>query len=324
MGLLLASVAMALLLWMHVRSEAALKVPRPKSLALRYTGLDESKFVMKNAPEKVAVQIEGTIEQLEQYDTIKPQFLVATVDLSDAKPESSAYRVQLPRNAAIERTGVTMRVLTEEVAVIVEEVVQREMEITLDPYNAPAGLVFSSAETRPDKVTLRGPLGDLAKVDKVRARVDLSRAIGLGVRVTLEAIDRSQIPVDAVRCIPNEATVYPRLDKVAPTKNVLVSIVFASGTRPAPGFQLTDFFVSPPTVPVSGEMNLLASLKSLTTEQIRLDGLKESTTLRVRLVQPSGLRIDRTRTSVDVRLRIEPIPAVPNPAVNPPTTGGTP
>jgi YbbR domain-containing protein len=324
MGLLLASVGMALLLWMHVRSEAALKVPRPKSLALRYTGLDESKFVMKNAPEKVAVQIEGTIEQLEQYDTIKPQFLVATVDLSDAKPESSAYRVQLPRNAAIERTGVTMRLLTEEVAVIVEEVVQREMEITLDPYNAPAGLVFSSAETRPDKVTLRGPLGDLAKVDKVRARVDLSRAIGLGVRVTLEAIDRSQIPVEAVRCIPDEATVYPRLDKVAPTKNVLVSIVFASGTRPAPGFQLTDFSVSPPTVPVSGEMNLLASLKSLTTEQIRLDGLKESTTLRVRLVQPTGLRIDRSRTSVDVRLRIEPIPAVPNPAVNPPTTGGTP
>lgn len=322
MGLLLASVAIALLLWMHVRSEAALKVTRPKNLALRYTGLDESKFIVKNAPERVAVQVEGTIEELEQFDAVKPQFLVATVDLSDARPESSAYRVVLPRNSAIERTGVSLRLLTEEVAVIVEEVVEREMEVTLDPYNAPAGLMFSSAETRPDKIILRGPLGDLAKVDKVRARLDLSRAIGRGVRVTLEAIDRSERPVDSVRCIPSEATAYPQLAKVAPTKNVLVSVLFANGTRPAPGYQLTDFSVNPTAMPISGEMNLLASLKALATEPVRLDGLKESTTLRVRVMVPNGLRLDRGRTSVDVRLRIVPITAVGNPVVDPPSSGG--
>lgn len=321
-GLFLASVAMALLLWMHVRSEAALSDKQTKELALRYTGLDESRFIVKNAPEKIAVQVEGTIEELEQFDLVKPQYLVATVDLSDAKPESSAYRVALPRNAAIERTGVTLRLLTEEVAVIVEEVVQREMEVTLDPYNSPAGLMFSSAETRPDKIILRGPLGDLAKVDKVRARVDLSRAIGRGIQVSLEAIDRSERRVESVLCIPSEVTVYPELAKVAPTKNVLVSVTFAAGTRPAPGFMVTDVTCSPATVPVSGEMNQLASLKSLATEAIRLDNLNQPTTMRVRLILPSGVTLDRKPASVDVRVRIEPIPSVSNPAVNPPVTGG--
>ncbi len=320
-GLGLASVIVALMLWMHVRSEAALNLTRKVDFTLRYTGLDEEKFVVKNIPKTVAAQVEGTAEELDRFSTVKGSSLIATVDLSEARTELSNYRVRLPKNAVIDRTGVRMRLLSDEVAIIVEEVVEREMDVSLDPYNSPPGLMFSSAEVKPEKVRLRGPLGDLTKVEQVRARLDLSRAIAGGVPVTLEILDRNERPIDAVRCIPNEVTIYPQLAKVAPTKNTLVSVLFAFGTRPAVGFRLTDYQVSPPTIAVRGEMNQLASLKSLQTEPIRLDGLTGPTVLRVRVLSPKGLTLEG-RNTVEVRLRIEAIPTVANPTVTPPITGG--
>lgn len=319
-GLALASITVALMLWMHVRSEAALNLTRKVDFTLRYTGLDEEKFVVKSIPKSVAGQVEGTAEELERFSTVKSGSLIATVDLSEARTELSSYRVRLPKNAVIDRTGVSLRLLSDEVAIIVEEVVEREMEVSLDPYNSPPGLMFSSAEIKPEKVRLRGPLGDLAKVEQVRARLDLSRAIGRGIAVSLETIDRNERPLEGVRCIPNEVTVYPQLAKVAPTKNALVSLVFAPGTRPAPGYRLTDYQISPPAIAVRGEMNQLASLKSLPTEPIRLENLKASTVMRVRIIPPRGLILDRN--TVEIRLIIENIPPVDNPVVTPPVTGG--
>ncbi len=329
-GLALASIIVGVSLWMYVRSEAALNVtlqPDAKFM-IRYTGLDEEKFVLKSRPASVLVQVEGTLEELDRFKLVKPASMLATVDLSEARPELSTYRVRLPRNDVIDRTGVTIRLLTDEVAIIVEEVVEREMEISLDPYNSPPGLLFSSAKIEPEKVRLRGPLGDLAKVEQVRARVDLSLAINRRVPVTLEAIDRNDRPVESVRCVPSEATVYPQLAKVAPTKNSLVSVVFASGTRPAPGFRLVDYQINPQTVAVRGEMNQLASLKGLSTEPIRLDKLRGSTVIRVRVVAPKGVTLERA-TTVEVRLRIEPVPIIEGPApttptTTPPVTGGGP
>lgn len=309
--LALASIVMAVMLWVYVRSEAALILTRKVDFSLRYFGLNEDRFVVKSIPKTVAVQVEGTAEELDRFSAVKPASLIATVDLSDAQPELSTYRVRIPRNDVIDRTGVTVRLLSDEVAIIVEEVTEREMDVTLDPYNAPPGLVFASAEIRPQSVRLRGPIGDLAKVDQVRARVDLSRAIGRSVPVTLELIDRNQRPVESVRCLPAEVVVAAQLDKVAPTKSVLVSLRLAAGTRPAPGYRLIDYSLSPTTLTVRGEMNLLASLRSVETEPIQLDGLRAPSVVRARVNLPKGVSADRT--TVEVRLRVEPIPSIESP-----------
>jgi len=331
-GLALASLLVALMLWLHVKSEAALTVTRKVDFTLRYSGLDESKYIVKSIPQRVPVQVEGTAEELERFAALLPNnrvpegsrstSLIATVDLADAKPELSSYRVRLSRNAAIDRTGVTLRLLTDEVAVIIEEVVEREMDVTVDHYNVPPGLMLSSADVKPDRVRLRGPMGDIVKVAQVRALVDVSEAIGRGVTIRVDAMDRNGRVLDTVACLPPEVTVLPQLAKVPPTKTVLVSVRIADRSVPAPGFKVTELTVNPPTIKVSGDLNALASLRSIETTPIKLDGLAGSTVVRARLVVPNGLTADRT--SVEVRLRIEPIPTIANPAVNPPSGGGAP
>lgn len=319
-GLIIASLLVSVLLWLQVRSEAALNTTRKVDIPLRYINLDEERLVVKSLPKTVAAQVEGTAEELERFNSLRAGTVIASVDLADAQPEITSYRIRLPRSDAILRTGVELRAISDDVTIIIEEVAVKESQVTIDPYNAPAGLMFSTAEVNPERVRLRGPLGDLARVDQVRARFDLSQAPGRSAVVPLEVLDKNQRPLESVRAIPPEVTVVAQLAKVAPTKSVLVSVVFAGGSKPAPGYRLVDFEAVPATVSVSGEMNLLTALKALNTEAIRLDGLTESKTVRVRLAAPRGLALDKN--VVDVRLRIEKVPEIVGDP--PPTTGGTP
>lgn len=320
-GLIIASLVVSVLLWLQVRSEAALNTTRKVDIPLRYINLDEERLVVKSLPKAIAVQVEGTAEELERFTSLKPGTVIATVDLIDAQPEVTAYRVRLPRSDAITRTGVELRAIADEATVIIEEVAVKESPVTIDPYNAPTGLMFSTAEVNPERVRLRGPMGDLARVEQVRARFDLSQAPGRSAVVPLEVLDKNGRPLESVRAIPPEVTVVAQLAKVAPTKNVLVSVVFAGGSKPAPGYRLVDFEAIPQTVSVSGEMTALTSLKSLNTEAIRIDGLSETTTLRVRLSAPRGLSL--SKNVIDVKLRFEKIPEIQGdpPAV---TGNGTP
>lgn len=314
-ALIAASLFVSVLLWLQVRSEAALNTTRKVDIPLRYVNLNEELYVVKSMPRSVAAQVEGTAEEIERFISLRPGSVIATVDLSDAKPEVTTYRVRFPRSDAIQRTGADLRALTDDVAVIIEEVAVKEMEVTLDPYNAPAGLMFSTAEMTPERVRLQGPVGDLARVDQVRARFDLAQTPGRSISVALEVLDKNQRLLESVRSIPPEVTVVAQLAKVAPTKSVLVSVVFAGGTRPAPGYRLVDFEAIPAVVNASGEMTLLTTLKSLNTEVVRLDGLTQTTTVKVRLAAPRGVVIDKNQ--VDVRLRIEKIPEISTPTTDP-------
>lgn len=320
-ALIIASLLVSLLLWLQVRSEAALKTSGRVDIPLRYINLDEDRYVVKSLPKTIAAQIEGTAEELERFNSLRSGTVIASVDLADAQPEITTYRVRLPRTDAIQRTGADLRPLSDDVTIIIEEVAIKEAPVTLDPYNAPAGLMFSTAEITPERVRLRGPIGDLARVDQVRARFDLSQAPGRSTVVPLEILDKNQRPLESMRAIPPEVTVVAQLAKVAPTKPVIVSVVFAGGSRPASGYRLVEFEAIPPTVSVSGEMTQLTALKSLNTEAIRLDGLADSTTLRVRLTPPRGLTINVS--VIEVRLKIEKMPAIEG--TPPPTDiGGNP
>lgn len=314
-ALILASLFVSVLLWMQVRSEAALNTTRKVDIPLRYINLNEELYVVKSLPKSIAAEVAGTAEEIERYMSLKPGTVIATVDLADGQPEVTTYRVRLPRSEAVQRTGAELRAVSEDVVVIIEEVAVKEMAVTLDPYNAPAGLMFSTAEMTPEKVRLQGPIGDLNRVDQVRARFDLSQTPGRSMLVALEVLDKNQRLLESVRPIPAEVNVEAQLAKVAPTKSVLVSVVFAGGSRPAPGYRLVDFEAVPPVINASGEMTLLTGLKGLNTEVVRLDGLSGNTTVRVRLAAPRGVVLDRTQ--VDVRLRIEKIPDISTPPVIP-------
>lgn len=336
-ALALASVILAVMLWLHVKSEAALNITTKVHFPLRAVGLNEEQYIVRSIPPDVMVEVEGTDEEQDRFTKLfvaqktpapktgatadRTSTLVASVDLSDARPESSAYRVRLPNNEAVVQTGVKLRLVNEEVPIIIEQVASKDMEVTRDDYNTPPGLALQSAEIKPEKVTMRGPMGDLGRVDQVRARVDLTQAVVRGMTVTLEAIDAKGMIVDTVRLIPSEVTVYPQFSKVPPEKDVLVSAQIAAG-KLAPGFRLTGYDVVPNKVRVRGEINLLASLKSLLTDPVPIDGLNASRSVRVRLRIPRGLAVDSKWNTVEVRLQIEPIPEVATPPVKPPVTNG--
>jgi YbbR domain-containing protein len=323
-GLALASLVLSAFVWLHVQSLQELKVSRTVTLRLVPINLDESRYVIR-IPETVQILANGPLDAHEQLKELlrsaRGTGIVATADLSDARPEMSSYRVRVQGSDQISRLGLELSEVPD-VSVSIQEVLTKVIPIKAIPTNVPDGFAFSEAQIQPPSVTIRGAENDLARVDQVRVLLDLEGYTpGKKVTQTVEVLDAKLKPMTApqISVTPSEVEITPSLAVAPPQRSLFVSVSFAAGTKPAPGYRFTGYSVRPLTIMAKGNSSVLQRVQSVSTEPISLAGLRTRTTKTVRLValKDIGLLTER----VQVTLEIEPIQAVENPApINPAPT----
>lgn len=316
-GLALASLILSTFVWLHVQSLQELKVSRTVTLRLVPINLDESRYVIR-IPESVQIIANGPLDAHEQLKDLlrssRGTGIVATADLSDARPEMSSYRVRVQGTDQISRLGLELSDVPD-VSVSIQEVLTKVIPIKAIPTNVPEGFAFSEAEIRPPSVTIRGAENDLARVDQVRVLLDLEGyAPGQKVTQRVEVLDAKLKPMTApqISVTPGEVEITPSLAVAPPQRSLFVSVNFATGTRPAPGYRFVGYSVRPLTIMAKGNSSVLQRVQSVATEPISLTGLRSRTTRNVRLVAPReiGLLTERVQVTLD----IEPIQPVENPA----------
>jgi YbbR domain-containing protein len=310
------SLVCSIMLWLHVQSQQALKVTRPIEFPLEPLNLN-SKYIIKSYPTKVQVMAEGTVEAHERFKefmkTRVGQTLVATVDLSDAVPEVSNYRVRLPRSEEFSKLDLSLSDPAD-ASIVIQEVLHKRFTVEAIPTNIPDGLIFSQAKVQPSSVEVRGGSSEVARVDRVRALVNLTDyQPGKPVRARVEILDQQGKPIGpGISSEPEVVDVYPALAVAPPERPLIVAVRIAEGSGPAPGYRLVGYSVEPVTVMVRGDQRLLQRLQSIPTEPIQLSGLKGKTVRKVRLVPQTGLQL-MTGDTVRITLDIEPIPPVESP-----------
>lgn len=166
--------------------------------------------------------------------------------------------------------------------------------------SALAGYRYAEAVTKPSKVEVSGRAADVRRVRRVVADVQNTTdrgAIDREVKVTAQ--DEKSRQVEGVTITPDTVRVAIDLERQPTTKTLLLSL--SQQGKPAPGFELYDYALSPSLVTVRGSQD---ALRALSTLSVRIDvtGIAESTTRTVTIDAPPGITIDG---SDQVRVRLE-------------------
>lgn len=309
----LASLLLSLILWFAVQSTQ----PRGAQsilVKLDYQNLSEDLFIT-SIPEEVQVRVEAPEEELRQ---IKPERMLAVVDLKDATVGRENYDVSLsaPRDIPGEKNLIRSRV-----PITIEKLISRAVPVTVETSGlipSDANLTYQASDVDPAMVTVTGPESEVRQVNKVRALLDLTQvtAVNLEQKVPLEVVDSANRPLPNVRPSVLIAEVRPGVSSAPEMKGTIVVPDFTG--QPAFGFRVKEFSVSPNQVMVRGSSETLSRVSTVATKRLSLEGLTQTKIFDAEIDAPRGVVWVNPR-KVRVRVVIEPIEQEGSPPTAPTT-----
>jgi YbbR domain-containing protein len=224
----------------------------------------------------------------------------AEVDLSGVRQTTSEQRV-IARVVGRRDVGVT-EVSPAVVTVVLEPVESVQVPLRPNLVGAPPqGYAVGEVEPSPAQVRVTGAQSLVRLVSSGAVDVNLT-----GLRASIRqqfpivARDARGADVTGVRVEPSTADV--RVNIVQQEVTLTLTVLPTVQGFPADGHSLVAVAPDPPAIAVSGPLELLQAVGSISTEPIDVSGLRADTTRTVRLRLPAGLMA--TRDSVTVRLRV--------------------
>ncbi len=195
-----------------------------------------------------------------------------------------------------------------------ERISERSYRVPLSIVNVPRGSMVVSPLPDSVDVRVRGALTPLRTLDPARleAVIDLADAAPGEKRYPLEPSDINVPPaIEVIGISPGEIRVV--IDTVAEKQLPVTASVVGV---PAEGAQVEDVAVDPKSVHAVGPAQVIASLSTMPTQPVSVDGRPASFTETTTLALPApGVRV-REGQAVSVQVRIRPAPT-PEPTVRP-------
>lgn len=292
----LAAVGLASLLYGGlVLSESAATLP--VSIQIEIVGQPDDTFMLKALPpvDEIRYLSPSGVPAISSTFT-------AEVDVSGVTPGSGPVSLPVVVKSIDQRITV-VDWSPDRVTVQLDELVEREVPVTVNPGTIPDGLGIGTTTVDPSTVIVSGPASVVGTVVAAQA-APVIQASGLSVDqdLALTAIDRLGDPVSPVKLEPDTARVqipvFPNVDSRTITIGPVVT-----GT-PAAGFEVATITADPTAVTVKGDAERLAALDSIETEPVSVSGASKTVEATVGLAPPDGVApIDADTVRVTVTFR---------------------
>ena len=253
-------------------------------------------------PPPVSVTVVGREADVE---SAQPEHFRATVSLRN-RP---AGRHSVPVRVEALEGEVRVRAVQPETAVVIlQETVEREVPIVIEPSNLPPlGFRVETPEVSRETAIVSGLASEVEAVDAVVARLDLGGAtVSVERDVTLEARTASGGTVTAVRVSPRSVQVRVPIEQEVfrRTASILPDVI---GT-PAAGYRVRAVRATPPTVDVLVSVDALDDVVEVPTALIDVSGRELDIIAEVELIFADGVApAGEGETSVRVTVVIEPV-----------------
>ncbi|HET6645472.1 MAG TPA: CdaR family protein [Fimbriimonadales bacterium] len=300
----LAAIAIAILLWQIV-----LRIEQPTS-SLAF----ENVPVAYREPAGGLVATERTTRihvdarvLLPSVARIDKSDISAIVDLSHAKVGRARYPVKVVYTGPAD-VSVELEARPREVEVVVEQWVQRELEV--HPMTTGAWDLYRPGPitVTPPKVRISGPEGRLALATEARVEVNLTNVEpGSSSQAPVQVLTETGKPLE-VTVDPSTVTVRVKAVALPPSKNVLVQPNWLG--NPRFGYEIIGYEITPNQIRIEGPAEALANLLSVQTAGIDIEGIDSDQTRSVTLSLPTGVR--SITASVRVRITIAKRPIEPS------------
>lgn len=225
----------------------------------------------------------------------------ASVDLSNVLPGTT---VSLPVDVqSIDDRIDVISFSPDQVTIQLDELVTREVPVTVDPGTIPEGLAIGETTVKPTTVVVSGPASVVGTVVAARAS-PVIQASGITVNqdLPLTAIDRLGDPVSPVKLEPNTALV--NIPVFSDRRSLVVPVSPVVTGTPAAGFEVAGVTVDPLVVTVEGDAERLAELDKVDTAAVSVSGASTTINATVELDLPDGvspLDIDTVAVTVTFR-----------------------
>jgi YbbR domain-containing protein len=275
----LASVVIAVLIWLYAAGERNAETVRTFEVALEYRNLGTG-LSLSDAPDKVNVQAAGARNILA---TMTPQSLIATVDLRDLGPGRHTLPV-----TSLAPSGVRITTVTPPYAEVqILRLVEKTLPVSLNVEGAfPEGVTLESSDLDPKEVLLRGDEGLLQKIQKVTVVVTPQQMIhgegflDLPVRLPLSG------QTEHLSVMPKNVVLSYVLKRDLPRREVPLRIHLLGEADP--DFLVTSVTVDPASVVLQGPSAQLALIDRIDLMPLDISGIKETAVFSVDLVPPVG------------------------------------
>ncbi len=299
---LLISLALALLLWGWVTTQQDPTITRLfRDQPLLDPQLpDESLIVVELGEVLVRVGVEG------------PRSLVNELTPGDLNPRLDVSEVEGPGEYNLHvvvdvPNAVTVESLApRQVPVVVDRIATRPFDLEVEP-EAVEGTARRIGDIEPEvtQVTVSGPERLVDQIARVVLPVSIGNRSGnFTASFAPVAQDGAGAFVAGVQIQPERVDTAVEVDAQGRSVPVLIQTYGA----PAEGFQVIDRVVNPQTVLLDGPEDVLEDILSVSTEQIGMEGARESVSRRARIVGlPEGVSVvEPADGAVVVVVQIQP------------------
>ena len=226
----------------------------------------------------------------------------AEVDLSNLR-QTNADQVVILRVVGDKKVEV-VEVSPPVVNVILEPETTKIIPVVPNRIGSPPlGYTAPSVDPSPGNVRVTGASSLVQLVESAVADVNLTGVRVASVRqVPLAARDARGAEIRGVRVEPSIADVRVGVLQQEVTQVIPVQAGLQGSV--ADGYNLVGVGVDPPAIAVSGPVEIIQALTSISTEAVDVGGLQKDLLRSARLRLPAG--VQATRDTVNVRLRIVP------------------
>ncbi len=261
-----------------------------------------SNLVIAGEPLPVTLTVVGREADVE---SARPEHFKATVSLRNR----AAGRHSLPVRVEAQEGDVRVRaVQPETVVVILQESVEREVPVVVEPSNLPPlGFRVGTPEVVPEMATVSGIASEVEAVESVVARIDLGGVNATVERdVTLEARTAAGGAVAQVVVNPRSARVRVPVEQelFRRTASILPDVVGV----PAEGYRVRTVRATPATVDVLVPVDELDAEVEVLTEPVDVTGRSDDVMTQAQLMFADGAApAGDSEVSTRVLVVIEPV-----------------
>jgi YbbR domain-containing protein len=240
---------------------------------------------------------ENTFKKLTTAD------FAAEVDLSGVRASSSDQRVvgRVVGRRDIEIIEVTPPVVTVSLEAVSTRTVPVQASLQGTP---PQGFSLGDIEMSPTQVRITGADSLVKLVNSVSADVNLT-GLRTAIRQQYTLVPRDARGADVRGVVIDPGTADLKVNILQQEVTLTLTVLPSVQGSVADGYNLASVAPDPVAISVSGPLDLLQALPSVSTETVDISGLRgDATKAGVRLRVPAGLQA--SRDSVTVKLHVVP------------------
>jgi YbbR domain-containing protein len=312
-GLKIASILMAMALWLVVVNMDNPNVPRTYTIPVTVVNAEIVEnmgkvYEIKENNNKATFTVTGKRSIL---DKMGPDDFAATADLQqiDLSQESEIKLVPIEVTALKNRTQLDIDRRTVNLSITLEDLKKEQLPITVQTFGEPADgyAIGDNITTEPNLLTFSGPASVVSRISKVVARVNVQGATSdVSSDVGLEFFDEVGYVVESDQVRLEQEIVNVSVEVLA-TKNVPVRCI-VSGT-PKEGYKFQDVVFEPKEVWIKGKEKDLNEVPYIEIkEELSVEGLDQNTevTCEVAPLLPEGVSlIKEEEGKIAIQLMIE-------------------